>query len=68
MPRSPPKLTAREWHTATSGTIGKAIRFRAVRRDLVNPHEVTDRRSAAAVVRPPISGGFLLCGATKTVI
>src|SRR5689334_19098065 len=32
MPRSPPKLTAREWHTATSGTIGQAIRFRAVRR------------------------------------
>jgi hypothetical protein len=28
----------------------------------------TDRRSAAAVVWPPISGGFLLCGATKTVI
>src|SRR6516162_1697498 len=48
----PPEINRKRMAYGHLGHYGQAIRFRAVRRDLVNPHEVTDRRSAAAVVRP----------------
>src|SRR5690348_1287420 len=63
MPRSPPKLTAREWHTATSGTIGKAIRFRSgsLDRDLHRLQFVYPAFTTAQAVEIPRASREVSC-------